>query len=78
VINHNSGPGVQAILAGTPVIADSSSLAWPVSNTFKKIENPEYIDRQDWIIKLSHTEWTVDEIAKGIPFERLKSIYKNN
>lgn len=76
VINHNSGPGVQAILEGIPVITHTSSLAWPVSNTFKKIEDPEYKHREDWLIKLSHTEWTVDEISKGIPFRRLRSVYK--
>lgn len=73
VINHNSGPAVQAAVNGTPIICHSSSLAFPVSSEFSQIENLCPIDRSDWFLKLCHTEWTVDEISKGIPFERLKS-----
>jgi hypothetical protein len=28
-------------------------------------------DREDWFLKLCHTEWTVSEIAQGIPMQRL-------
>lgn len=76
IINHNSGPPIQAILNGCPVITSDSSLAWPISNNFEDLEDLKLKDREEWLIKLSHTEWTVDEIAKGIPFLRLQSIYK--
>jgi hypothetical protein len=33
VVNHNSGPGSQAVLNGVPAFVDSSSLAAPVGNT---------------------------------------------
>jgi hypothetical protein len=72
VVNHNSGPAVQAAIQGVPVICDSSSLAGELSGTFENIENIQLPDRTDWIIKLAHTEWTVDEIAQGIPLKRLK------
>jgi hypothetical protein len=71
VINHNSGPTVQAAIAGTPVVCDSSGLAWPVSSTIQNIEAPVLPDREDWFLKLCHTEWTVDEIQKGLPLARL-------
>jgi hypothetical protein len=71
VINHNSGPGIQAAVNGVPVIVDSSSLAYPVSNVIDNIEQLQYIDRTEWIIKLAHTEWTIEEISKGIPLKRL-------
>lgn len=71
VINHNSGPAVQAAIAGVPVICDKSSLAFPVSSTLDDIENPQLSDREEWFLKLCHTEWTVEEIRQGIPFERL-------
>jgi hypothetical protein len=71
VINHNSGPTVQAAIAGTPVVCDSSGLAWPVSSTIQNIEAPVLPDRADWFLKLCHTEWTVDEIQKGLPLARL-------
>jgi hypothetical protein len=72
VVNHNSGPAVQAAIQGVPVICDSSSLAGEISGTFENIEDIQLPDRKNWIIKLSHTEWTVDEIAQGIPLKRLK------
>jgi hypothetical protein len=73
VINHNSGPSVQAAVNGCPVICDPSGLAWPISSTFDKIESIDLPNRQDWFLKLSHTEWTVPEIKSGIPFSRIKS-----
>ena len=29
-------------------------------------------DRQQWANKLSYTEWWIDEIAKGLPWNRIK------
>ena len=72
VINHNSGPCVQAAINGTPVICDSSSLAYPVSEKWENLENPQLPDREEWFLKLCHTEWTVDEIRQGIPLKRLE------
>ena len=72
VINHNSGPCVQAAINGTPVICDSSSLAYPVSEKWENLENPQLPDREEWFLKLTHTEWTVDEIRQGIPLKRLE------
>ena len=73
VINHNSGVPIHAAIAGTPIICDSSSLAYPVSDTFENILNPVLPDRQEWLVKVAHTEWTVEEISKGIPIKRLEN-----
>jgi hypothetical protein len=73
VINFNSGPAVQAAINGCPVICNSSSLAYPVSDRIENIENVKLFDREDWFIKLCHTEWTVEEITQGIPLLRLMS-----
>jgi len=77
VINHNSGPAVQAAIQGTPVICDQSSLAFPVSMQLNQIETPYMPDRTQWFTELVHTEWTVSEIAQGIPFLRLNQELKN-
>ena len=71
VINHNSGPAVQAAINGIPVICDSSSLAGPLSGTIENINNIVLPDREEWFLKLCHTEWTITEIAQGIPLARL-------
>ena len=71
VINYNSGPAVQAAILGTPVICDQSSLAFPVSDQIENIDSVKLKNREDWFLKLCHTEWTVPEIAEGIPIRRL-------
>lgn len=72
VINHSSGPTVQAAIAGTPVICDSSGLAYPVSEQWENLENPNLPDREDWFLKLCHTEYLADEIAQGRPILNLE------
>ena len=76
LVNHNSGPGIQAALAGTRPIVDSSSLAWPVSTKIENIERPYDIDRQQWLIQICHTEYTVEEIAQGSWYARLEPALK--
>lgn len=73
VINHNSGPAVQAAIRGVPVICDTSSLAADLTGTIENIENISLPLRDEWFLKLCHTEWLVDEIAKGIPLKRLET-----
>lgn len=73
VINHNSGPAVQAAIQGVPVLCDHSSLAAPLSINWENLENPVLPDRTEWFLKLCHTEWTVEEIRKGVPQSRIFS-----
>jgi hypothetical protein len=72
VVNHNSGPGAQAVLNGVPAFVDSSSLAAPVGNLdLSTINNPVRPDRTAWLEQLAHTEWYTEEIASGLPLKRL-------
>lgn len=71
VINHSSGPAVQALINGIPIISDASSLAGTLSNKLENIENLQYFPREEWFLRLCHTEWTVDEIKQGTPLKRL-------
>lgn len=72
VVNWNSGPGSQAIISGVPAFVGFDSLAAPVANlNLADIENPVRPDREDWLVRTAHTEWTVDEIASGEPLARL-------
>lgn len=73
VININSGPGIQAALAGTPVIVDRSSLAYPVSISIHDIESPPDLDREQWLIEISHTEYAIPELEQGLWLKRLRS-----
>ena len=72
VINHNSHPGVQSVMAGVPVFVDRSSLATPVANLdLRHIESPEMPDRTAWFDDLVWTEFTLDEIRRGMPLDLL-------
>lgn len=72
VVNYNSGPGVQAAIEDCPTIVDSSSLAYPVSIKMEQIENPPKVDREQWFIEITHTEYTVEEIRQGSWINRLE------
>jgi hypothetical protein len=71
IINHNSGPGIQAALAGTRPIVDSTSLAHPVSIDTQDIEQPYTVDRDQWLVEICHTEYTVEEIKQALWLRRL-------
>jgi hypothetical protein len=72
VLNWNSGPGPQAVIAGVPAFVGPDSLASTIANwDLAQIENPPRPDRTAWLEQLAHTEWTVEEIRSGVPFKRL-------
>jgi len=72
VINHNSHPGVQSVIQGVPAFVGSNSLAADVGNSdFGLIENPKMPDREAWFDDLVWTEFTVDEIRRGVPLDNL-------
>lgn len=68
VINWNSNPGIESIIDGVPSFVGPDSLAAPVANIdLSDIENPRMPDRTQWLNELAWTEWTVEEMANGIP-----------
>lgn len=73
IINHNSGPGIQAALAGTRPVVDQTSLAWPVSVSIQDIEKSYTVDRDQWLIEICHTEYTLQEIESGSWLNRIQS-----
>lgn len=72
VINYNSGPGIQAAIEGCPVVVDQSSLAHPVSISIDQIDQPPVVDRDQWFLEICHTEYTVQELRKGLWLKRLQ------
>jgi hypothetical protein len=73
VVNHNSGPGIQAAISGTRPIVDVSSLAHPVSIKLDNIEQPYTLDRDQWLVEICHTEYTLEEIQQGLWLKRLEN-----
>ena len=75
VVNHNSGPGIQAAISGSRPVVDSTSLAYPVSVKLDNLEAPyPYdVDRYRWLVEICHTEYTITEIQQGLWLKRIKS-----
>lgn len=72
IVNYNSGPGVQAAIAGVRPIVDVTSLAYPVGIGYTDIEKPYNIDRDRWLVEICHTEYTVDELKRGLWVKRIE------
>ena len=72
VINYNSGPGIQAAIAGCRPLVDGSSLATPVAVDLEHIEKLYDIDRTQWLVEICHTEYTVEEIIRGTWLKRIR------
>jgi hypothetical protein len=71
LVNYNSGPGIQAAIAGVRPVVDNTSLAYPVSMGFADIEQPYTQDRELWLTQICHTEYTVDELRRGTWLSRI-------
>lgn len=73
-VNWSSNPGIHSILNGVPAFVSTSSLAYDTANDIDflhDIESPLMPDRQQWVNDYAWTEYTVDEISKGMPLNRL-------
>ena len=73
VVNYCSGPGIQAAISGTRPIVGPYSLAAPVSVSYKDLDQPYTTDRDQWLVEICHTEYTVKEIKQGLWLDRISS-----
>ena len=77
IVNFCSGPSIQAVINGVPVICDRSSLAADMSGNFEKIEEISLPDRSTWFTKICHTEYLVEELREGLPLKRLEKYIRS-
>jgi hypothetical protein len=73
VVNYSSGPGTQAAISGTRPVVGTYSLALPVSVAIDDLDQPYNIDRDQWLVEICHTEYTVKEIQQGLWLQRLSA-----
>ena len=73
LVNYNSGPGIQAAIAGVRPIVETTSLAYPVGVGFVDIEQPYTRDRELWHTQICHTEYTIDELRRGMWLDRIST-----
>jgi len=74
VVSYSSNPGIHSVLEGVPAFVSTHSLAYDAANDIDflhDIENPYKPERQQWLNDYAWTEYTVEEIAAGIPLKRL-------
>jgi hypothetical protein len=73
-VSWTSNPGIHSVIEGIPAYTSQSSLAWDVSiKSLTNLNNPPLPDRQQWLNDYAWTEFTVEEIAQGIPFKRIEN-----
>ena len=78
LVNYNSGPGIQAAIAGVRPVVESTSLAYPVGVGFADIEQPYSQDRELWLAQICHTEYTLDELRRGMWISRVAPALERN
>jgi len=73
-ISWTSNPGIHSVIEGIPAYTNTGSLAYDVSiKSLTNLDNPPLPDRQQWLNDYAWTEFTVEEIASGLPLKRLTS-----
>ena len=75
-VSFSSNPGIHSIINGVPAFVGTSSLAYDVGNDIDfmhNIEHPLMPNRQQWLNDYAWTEYTVEEIANGLPLTQLES-----
>ena len=72
VVTYNSNSGVDAIIAGVPVVAeDERSMVYYVSSrSLDKLVRP---NRIAWAEEIAYKQWTIDEFRQGLPWYQLRS-----
>lgn len=74
-VSWSSNPGIHSIIEGVPAIVGADSLAYDVAeHNLANIENPCCPDRTQWLNDYAWTEFTVEEIAQGIPIDLLTNL----
>jgi hypothetical protein len=71
-VSWSSNPGIHSVINGVPAFVGPSSLAYDVAgHDLNLINYPQTPDRTQWLNDYAWTEYTVEEIAAGLPLKRL-------
>jgi hypothetical protein len=74
VVTINSNAGVDAVLAGKPVVAlDKGSMVYDIAmHDFTNLNVPKWPDRTQWCNNIAYAQWHPDELRSGEAWEHLK------
>jgi len=72
-VSYTSGSSIDSALAGVPVITCSEyNFLWPISShSLEDVENPKLGERDQLFYDLAWTQWSVDDIKNGKPWQHL-------
>lgn len=75
VVTHHSNVAVDAIVAGVPVFCWAGVGTEFASRKLADIERPAWpdIDRQQWLADIAFTQWSIQEMREGHPWNFLRS-----
>jgi hypothetical protein len=75
IVTHHSNVAVDGLLAGVRCFA-WDGVAKPMGlHDLAKIEAPAEPDnREEWAAAVAHTQWTVEEMMRGLPWQHLKDM----
>jgi hypothetical protein len=73
VVTYNSNAGVEATIAGIPAFAsDIGAMGYSILNhDLAQINSPATPDRRQWLWNLAFTQWTCEEMSRGLTIEHL-------
>lgn len=78
-VTYNSLSGVDAVLAGVPLIAlDGGCMAYPVAHhSLSQIENlNRSINKEQWLYDTAYAQWSGKEIREGMAWDHIKPNYE--
>ncbi len=72
-VTYNSNAGVEATIAGIPAFAsDIGAMGYSILNhDIEQINSPATPDRRQWLWNLAYTQWTCEEMARGLAIDHL-------
>jgi hypothetical protein len=74
VVTHHSNVAVDGIVAGVPAFAWAGVATRMGSQDLAHIENPPRPEgREQWIADIAWCQWSIAEMAEGLPWRHLKS-----
>jgi len=75
-VSWSSNPGIHSIIEGVPAFVGPDSLAYKVAeHDLANIKNPRMPDRIQWLNDYAWSEFTIKEIAQGLPLDLLTKLF---
>lgn len=73
IVTHHSNVAVEALAAGIPAFCWGGVALCMSLQDLSAIERPFYPEgRSEWLNSICYTQWSIDEMTRGLPWRHLK------